>query len=494
MEWIRWFDDVTMTDVASVGGRMPSLGEMRAGCLTQLGIGDTRRVRDKPPMLYRGLLSGIAPIRRRRPRDGPCGYRHQPTEAVARRPASRVRSAIRGRAFLPAELMDAVQAGYRRLQERFGPNCDVAVRSSATAEDLPDASFAGQQETFLNVHGEPMLLEACQALLRLAVHRSRDRLPSRTRASINRWRCRSACSRWCGRISRAPGVMFSIDTETGFRDARPDQRRLRPRRERRAGHGQPRRVLRLQADVEQRLSGRSCRRSSARKSSSWCTTTAAHGRRETFLSRPTTASASAIATMTMLTLARWAVLIEDHYSARGQPTPMDIEWAKDGRPASFSSSRRVPKPCSRGSEPTASRPIQLDSAARCWRPGRASARRSATGRCACIDARGRSRTTFKPGEVLVTDKTDPDWEPVMKQAAAIVTNRGGRTCHAAIVSRELGIPAIVGTGDAAPTSLRTAQRSRCRAPKGTRASSTRGRCRSRSSGRISPICRARAPR
>ena len=149
----------------------------------------------------------------------------------------------------------------------------------------------------------------------------------------------------------------------------------------------------------------------------------------------------------MLTLARWAVLVEEHYSRlRGTPTPMDIEWAKDGRTGELFLVQARPETVhtQRDRDGAGALPPRRARAS-CWRRAGASARRSARARPASF-ARRRDLEQLQPGEVLVTEMTDPDWEPVMKRAAAVVTDRGGRTCHAAIVSRELGIPAIVGTG------------------------------------------------
>ena len=216
MTWIRWFDDIGMADVATVGGKNASLGEMRRA-LTPLGSGPRT---DSPPPRTPTGPSCAPPISSASIRGSLGATSTSATSTRCRPPAPAF-----GQRFWPHRL-PACPHPSRSVtdiggsKQQYGANCDVAVRSSATAEDLPEASFAGQQETYLNVHGEPMLLDAVPALLRVAVHRPRDRLPRRITASTTRrWRCRSACSRWCGPTSRSAGVMFSLDTETGFPDA-----------------------------------------------------------------------------------------------------------------------------------------------------------------------------------------------------------------------------------------------------------------------------------
>ena len=221
----------------------------------------------------------------------------------------------------------------RRWSRSTARSCSVAVRSSATAEDLPTASFAGQHETYLNVRGEAMVLDAMPALLRLAVHRPRDRLPDRQGLRpLQGRRCRSACRRWCAPTSAAAGVMFTLDTETGFRDVGVHHRRLGPGRERRAGRGR----LPTSSTSTSRPSGRAtapcCAARSGRRRSRWSTPRAAPASRpSTGRPRRPSASASASTDDEVLTLADYAIAIEEHYSRRGRPlTPMDIEWARDG--------------------------------------------------------------------------------------------------------------------------------------------------------------------
>ena len=178
----------------------------------------------------------------------------------------------------------------------------------------------------------------------------------------------------------------------------------------------------------------------------------------------------------ILQLARWACIVEDHYSAkRGQPAPMDLEWAKDGHTGELFIVQARPETVQSRKDLDVLETYQLEQRGTVLVTGRSVGEKIATGPVRVIKS-AQFIGQFQEGEVLVTDKTDPDWEPIMKKAAAIVTNRGGRTCHAAIVSRELGVPAIVGTEHGTRSAARTARWSRCAAPRATRASSMKARC------------------
>ncbi|MGE3779495.1 MAG: phosphoenolpyruvate synthase, partial [Pirellulaceae bacterium] len=356
----------------------------------------------------------------------------------------RIRQAILA-AELPVALREPILTAYRRLSGGEQP-VDVAVRSSATAEDLPDASFAGQQETYLNVLGEPALLECCR---RCFASLFTDRAIS-YRQDKGYDHFRVALSVGVQRMVRsdrgAAGVMFSIDTETGFRDVvlinaayglgenvvqgavNPDEYYVfkptllggfRPILQKKVGTkefkliydtGGGRMVRNVPVPSEDRLR-------------------------------------FAIDDDEILQLARWACSIEEHYSARrGGYTPMDIEWAKDGQNGKLYILQARPETVQ------SRRPAQkvsvyaLGGKSRVLAEGRSVGEKIARGPVRII-RQVEHLDTVQPGDILVTDKTDPDWEPTMKKAAAIVTNRGGRTCHAAIVSRELGLPAIVGTNN-----------------------------------------------
>jgi pyruvate,water dikinase len=321
---------------------------------------------------------------------------------------------------------------------------DVAVRSSATAEDLPDASFAGQQETYLNVRGPRALLDVCRRCfaslftdraISYRVDKGFDHFAVGLSIGIQRM-VRSDLA--------ASGVMFTLDTETGFRDVvlinasyglgenvvqgsvNPDEYYVfKPT----LGQGHRPILQKLIGSKEFKLvydlgGGRMTKN-----------VPVPPGDRARF----------AVGDDEILALARWACLIEDYYSARlGRPTPMDIEWAKDGHTGELFIVQARPETVQSRSRPEAIEVYRLRTRGPVLVTGRSVGEKIGRGPTRVVKS-VHDLHQFRDGEVLVTDKTDPDWEPTMKKAAAIVTNRGGRTCHAAIVSRELGLPAVVGT-------------------------------------------------
>ena len=436
------FRELTLADVPRVGGKNASLGELFR-YLVPLGV----RVPDGFAVTAQafvrhledsGLASQIYPaLGRLDVRD---------VEALAREGA-RIRALIRSAA-LPETIAEDVKAAYRALSlQSDEPETDVAVRSSATAEDLPSASFAGQQETYLNVRGEHALLDAvrnCMASLftdRAIVYRSERGFAHES----------VALSVGVQKMVRSDlgsaGVIFTLDTETGFRDVvlvtgsyglgetvvqgrvNPDEYWVhkptlsdgfRPivRRERGEkaielvyAEGGSNRV------VERPVAG---------------------GRRQSFVLNDDD----------VLELARWAVRIEHHYSeAAGHPLAMDLEWAKDGRDGRLYVVQARPETVfSQRSSPKLEF-FRIRGKGELIAHGKSVGSRVAAGKARVVHSTA-DLSTFQPGEILVAPMTDPGWEPVMKRASAIVTDHGGRTCHAAIVSRELGLPCVVGTGNA----------------------------------------------
>jgi pyruvate,water dikinase len=438
-DWIRWFDEVGMDALPAVGGKNASLGEMRRA-LTPLGI--------RTPDGFATTADAYRAFLRAADLEHVIddSLRHLDVDQIDRLQAAggRVRSAILA-ADLPASLIQGVADAYHRLEGEYGPNCDVAVRSSATAEDLPDASFAGQQETYLNIHGEVMLIDAvkrCYASLftdRAIVyraHRGFDHTQVALSVGVQKMvRSDLACA----------GVMFSIDTETGFSNAvlvngayglgesvvqgtvNPDEfyvfkptlaQGFRPILQKKLGTKEFKLVYEEGGTRQTR------------------SVPVSRDDRERFV----------LSDDDILTLARWAVLVEEHYSRlRGTLSPMDIEWAKDGRSGELFLVQARPETVHTQRDPLVLERFQLEARGDVLAKGRSVGEKIGQGPARII----RSATDLErlqQGDVLVTEMTDPDWEPVMKRAAAVVTDRGGRTCHAAIVSRELGIPAIVGTG------------------------------------------------
>lgn len=435
------FSRVTIADVARVGGKNASLGEM-VRALAQNGV----RVPD-------GFATTADAFRTFLARDGLrervaallVGLDTRDPDALAR-VGHAVRSAILATP-LPADLAAAVLAAYHELGAGQEGGIGVAVRSSATAEDLPDASFAGQQETFLNVRGDAPLLDAVR---RCFASLYTDRAIS-YRVDKGFAHDVVALSVGVQRMVRADlacsGVMFSIDTETGFPDAvlltgawglgetvvqgavNPDEfvvfkptlsRGLAPILKKSLGSKE----LKM---VYDRGGTRGTR-----------TVPTLLSERNRFV----------LTDHEVLTLARWACVIEGHYSAvRGITTPMDMEWAKDGITGELFIVQARPETVQARRPANLLERWVLEGEGTTLLVGQSVGERIGSGPARAVtDVHHLSE--FKDGEVLVADRTDPDWEPIMKKASAIVTNRGGRTCHAAIVSRELGIPAVVGTNDA----------------------------------------------
>jgi len=439
--YVRWFDEIGLSDLPEVGGKNSSLGELTRA-LAPRGI----RVPEGFALTasaYRdflaasGLETTIAAAL--------AGLDRHDVEDLRRRGLS-IREAILA-APLPGAIEAAILEGYARLGRAVEGGVEVAVRSSATAEDLPDASFAGQQETYLNVRGPAALLAACRrCFASLFTDRAISYRLDRGYASE-----RLALSVGVQRMVRSDlacsGVMFSIDTETGFRDVVLINAAYGLGESIVQGAVNPDEYVVFKTTLRRGFRPILRRRLGSKEFKVVYESGGSRGVRNVPVSEEERA-AFALADDEILALARWACAIEEHYSgARGEATPMDIEWAKDGitgelfvvqaRPETVQSRR--PAQVLETYHLRETSPVLVRGRAVGERIGAGPARRIA-------DARGMQ--AFQPGEVLVADTTDPDWEPIMKKAAAIVTNRGGRTCHAAIIARELGVPAIVGASGA----------------------------------------------
>lgn len=438
--YIRWFSEIGLADIPLVGGKNASLGELFRE-LTPKGINvpggfavtaDAYRAFLQKAGLDRVIETQLAGLDVRDILD-------------LRRRGANIRHAILA-AELPAEVVAPITEAYARLKGASAEEVSVAVRSSATAEDLPDASFAGQQETYLNVQGTYALLDACK---RCFASLFKDRAIS-YRADKGFEHAKVALSIGVQRMVRADvgsaGVIFTIDTETGFRDAllinaayglgenvvqgtvTPDEYCVfKPTLEMGAKPILQKRIGTKEFKLIFDLGGGKMVKN----------VPVSPGERASF----------ALSDEEILTLARWACRIEEHYSTRrGQPTPLDIEWAKDGLTGDLFILQARPETVQSRRNLDTIETFTLRSRGRVRVKGRSVGDKIASGRVHVIKS-AQNLDRFSEGEILVTDKTDPDWEPIMKKAAAIVTNRGGRTCHAAIVSRELGVPAIVGTED-----------------------------------------------
>ena len=436
---ILWFEDIGIEDVPLVGGKNASLGEMFRE-LTPQGVRIPNGFAITAAAYHdfvenSGVAARLAEI---------LAGLDTPDIADLQRRGLAARQAILD-AELPESLQAAILDAYAKLSEGLAAPADVAVRSSATAEDLPDASFAGQQETYLNVQGAAALLAACK---RCFASLYTDRAIS-YRVDKGFDAMRIGLSIGVQRMVRsdlaAAGVMFSIDTETGFADAVLINGAWGLGENVVAGSVNPDEFYVFKPTLKQGF--RPILRKQLGNKEQKLIYDVGGGKMTRNVAVPTEdRQRFCIDNDDILTLARWACLIEDHYSGkRGSPSPMDMEWAKDGRTGELFIVQARPETVQSRKAAGVIESYRLKGAS--GSPlitGRSVGERIAAGPVRVIQS-VKDLHRFQAGEVLVADRTDPDWEPSMKQAAAIVTNRGGRTCHAAIVSRELGLPAVVGT-------------------------------------------------
>ena len=434
MRFISWFEEIGARDVNLVGGKNASLGEMirtlaKKGVNVPSGFAITaeayKYVIDKA-----GINQEI--------RNTLAGLDTHDMENLSKR-GEKIRNLIRN-APCPEDLKQEIRIAYREMERRYGKNIDVAVRSSATAEDLPTASFAGQQESYLNVQGENELLEkvmGCFASLftnraiSYRVDQGFDHSKVFLSVGVQKMvRSDLACA----------GVIFSLDTESGFKDAvyitgayglgenvvqgivNPDQfyvfkptlrNGFKPIVEKKIGAKEKKLIYKEGGTGTEQKE----------------VTAEERGR-------------LVLSDDEVLTLAKWTCVIEEYYGR-----PMDIEWAKDGITNELFIVQARPETVHSQKSLTLLRTYVLEQKGKLLLKGEAVGTKIGQGEVSLIED-PQEIYKFKPGRVLVTEMTNPDWEPIMKVAAAIVTDKGGRTCHAAIVSRELGIPCVIGTGEA----------------------------------------------
>jgi pyruvate,water dikinase len=435
---LLWFKECGIADVPIVGGKNASLGEMirhlaSKGIRIPNGFATTAHA-------YRHFLefNGLDVKLRKLF----AGLSVEDLNQL-RQVGSQARALILEASF-PEDLERAVREAYSRLCEQYGPNTDVAVRSSATAEDLPDASFAGQHETYLNVHGVKGLLEACKKCFASIFT---DRAFS-YRATHGFDHLHIALSIGVQKMVRSDlassGVMFSIDTETGFTNAVLIN----------ASYGLGENIVQGSVNPDEYIVFKTTLKQGFRpilsktigtKESKLIYDIGGSKSTKNVPVPPSERTQLVLGDDEILELARWACIIEDHYSeVKGKYTPMDMEWAKDGVTGQLFIVQARPETVQSRKKKLVLQTYRLKKTGKRLVSGHSVGEAIGTGKARLIlDARHMGE--FQDGEILVTDKTDPDWEPVMKKAAAIVTNQGGRTCHAAIIARELGIPAIVGT-------------------------------------------------
>ena len=433
-------ESLSLESVPEVGGKNAALGEMLshlsgAGVAVPGGFATTA-------LAYRLLLNQPGP-------EGSGSLRDQLAallaglevdDLVALQSAGAAARRFVLHTALPAALVDAILSAYRAL----GAGA-VAVRSSATAEDLPDASFAGQQDTVLNVHGEQALLAACQRCLaslftdRALVYRQRlgyDHLAVALSVGVQRL---------VQAGQGAAGVLFTLDTESGCRDVVLINAAYGFGETVVQGRVSPDELVVFKPTLAQGFDGIISRRLGSKQQR---LVVDADGELALEPVPRELQRRFVLSDAEVLQLARWAVLIEQHTSARrGVPTPMDIEWAKDGSSGELFILQARPETVE------SRRPVGV---LRRWLIDPGEAPLLATGRAiGTAVSSGRARVLqdpsqiacFADGDLLVSRRTDPDWEPILRRASGVITDQGGRTCHAAIIAREMGITAIVGTGD-----------------------------------------------
>ena len=429
--FIKWFEELTIDDIPLVGGKNASLGEM------------IKNIGDKGVNVPSGFAITSFAYKYTIEKEG---VHHKIKEILSdlnthdlnnlSERGGKIRDLIK-QTPIPLDLEKEIRKFYKEMEQRYGDNVDVAVRSSATAEDLPDASFAGQQETYLNVRGEEELLEKVKdCFASLFTNRA---ISYRTDKGFDHFSVYLSVGvqKMVRSDLASSGVMFSIDTESGFENAvyitgayglgenvvqgtvNPDQfyvfkptliKGFKPILEKKLGSKEKRMIYGEHGTEQQDVSDEDKKR-------------------------------FVISDEEILNLANWAIIIENHYKK-----PMDIEWAKDGQTGGLFIVQARPETVHSQKNVAILKTYILEEIGNILVEGEAVGSKIGQGTVNVIE-NAKDINQFHQGQVLVTDMTDPDWEPIMKIASAIVTNRGGRTCHAAIISRELGIPCVIGTGE-----------------------------------------------
>jgi pyruvate,water dikinase len=441
--FILWFKEIGIKDIPLVGGKNASLGEMYR-VLTKKGI--------KVPngftitaSAYRYLLQK-AKIKKEIKKILADLNTHNFKNLTER--GKKVRQLIL-QAEIPKELEKVIIQAYKKLEEEYGHGVDVAVRSSATAEDLPDASFAGAQETFLNIRGEKALISACKrCFASLFTNRA---ISYREDKGFDHFKV--ALSIGVQKMVRSDkgcsGVMFTLDTETGFREVVLINSSWGLGENIVQGKVNPDEFYVFKPTLKKGFKSIISKRRGIKMIKMVYT----DDPKKPTKNIPVPDEERKIFTISdreILKLASWACIVENHYKK-----PMDLEWAKDGLTGELYMLQARPETVQARKDLTVLEEYILTRKGRILLTGSPVGAKIGVGKAKVIEE-VKQIAQFKKGEVLVTNMTDPDWEPVMKKAAAIVTNKGGRTCHAAIVSRELGIPCIVGT-EKATRVLKTGQ-------------------------------------
>lgn len=447
MSYIKWFSEIGIEDVAEVGGKNASLGEMYSkltgeGVKVPNGFAVTASAY-KAVLDYNDAWGKLEDILNAMDID----------DVTSLQKAGAACRDIVYNAILPDDLKQAILKNYQELKKEYGENLSLAVRSSATAEDSPQASFAGQNETYLNIQDEEALLDSYKRCLASnftdrSIHYKYDHGFDYLKVYLS-----VVVMKMVRSDLGAAGVMFSLDTETGFKDVvfinaslglgenvvlgavEPDSfyvhkptflQGKRAVLKRKLGHKNIKMVFTKEANVSNMAY-------------------------EYTKNVPTSKEEMehfAITDEDVMVLADYTIKVEKHYSQEaGYEKPMDMEWAKDGLDGEIYMVQARPETVESQKKGTVLEIYSLKEKGKVLTSGQAVGTKIGTGKVRIIND-VKEMSTFEAGEVLVADITTPDWEPIMKIASAIVTNKGGRTCHAAIVSRELGLPAVVGCQDA----------------------------------------------
>ena len=437
-EFILWFDQLGIEDVPLVGGKNASLGEMYK-ILNPKGVNIPNGFA-VTAFAYRFLLERM-------------GIRDQIKQILSdlntkdlhnlQDRGEKVRRLVRTTE-IPESLRKEIVKAYDNLCKQYGKDTDVAVRSSATAEDLPDASFAGQQDTYLNIRGAEELIDSCKrCFASLFTNRA---ISYREEKGFDHFSI--ALSIGVQKMVRSDiassGVMFSLDTESGFEDVVFITGAYGLGENVVQGAVNPDEFYVFKPTLKQGFKPIISKKVGSKEIKMIYTKDGKHPTKNVSVD-PVHKKQFCVSDDEILTLANWACIIEDHYSEKaGHHKPMDMEWAKDGITKELFIVQARPETVHSQKNKNQLEEYVLKEKSKVLVEGRSVGSRIGAGKVNVIkdvkDIHG-----FKEGEVLVTDMTDPDWEPIMKIASAIVTNRGGRTCHAAIISRELGIPCVVGT-------------------------------------------------
>jgi pyruvate,water dikinase len=441
-KYIRFFSDLGMNDVPLVGGKTASLGEMYRELVPQ-GVKVPNGFAITSSAYHHILDKANAWDALHKALDG---IDASNMADLANR-GRQSRAIIYG-APIPSDLRQEILGAYKALQDEYGHDLSLAVRSSATAEDLPNVSFAGQHESYLNIYGDELLIDSCKRCFASlftdrAIHYRIDQGFDHFKVYLS-----IAIMKMVRSDLAASGVIFSVDTESGFRDVVFIT----------GAYGLGENVVQGAVDPDEFYVFKPTLKQGYRKilrrvlgNKEIKMVYREGGTREATRNIPTPQTDRehfCISDEEVLSLADYAVRVEEHYSQKaGHPLPMDMEWAKDGKDGQLYMVQARPETVISQRQINMLEEFVLQGTGKVLATGHSVGEKIASGTAHNIlDTDHLSE--FKAGEVLIADTTSPDWEPVMKTAAAIVTNRGGRTCHAAIVSRELGIPAVVGAENA----------------------------------------------